>query len=169
MATPTCLAAPGDSPLSLAGRMLVSMTAKWGMPPSRDAFLAEVDPRIAVAGYRSGEALVPRDAAGRKRLGQAGGRMVVAIKAVEYGVEPEFEGPPRYGGENIIIRRSGHGAGKDDPGAPPPDPRSRPRRPGERDLGATLPWPSIRSGRGGERRPIITAPANPALRVATRN
>ena len=88
--------------------MIVSMRAKRKMPPSWDAFLADVDRRIAAAGYWSGEALVLRDAAGRKRLGQAGGRLVVdALEAAGYEVEPEFDGPPRYESETVIIRRAG--------------------------------------------------------------
>ncbi len=88
--------------------MMVSMTSKRGMPPSWDAFLADVEREIAGYGYWSGEARVLRDAAGRKRLGVAGGRVVVAaLEAAGYEVEPEFDAPPRFECESVIIRHAG--------------------------------------------------------------
>ena len=55
--------------------------------------------------------MVLRDAAGRKRLGVAAGRqLVAALEAAGYEVEPEFEGPPRFESEHVVIRRAGGGA-----------------------------------------------------------
>ena len=78
------------------------------MPPTWDAFLASVEREIARCGYWGGEALELRDAAGRKRLGRAGGQMIVeALEAAGYEVEVEFGEPPRFESEQVVIRRAG--------------------------------------------------------------
>lgn len=102
--------APGnrDRLLSQAGSMISSMTMKGRMPPSWDAFLVVVEQAIAARGYWGGEALRLREAAGRKRLGAAGGRLVVdALEAAGFEVEPEFGEPPRSESEVVMIRRAG--------------------------------------------------------------
>jgi hypothetical protein len=88
--------------------MMSSMTAHGRMPPSWDAFLLIVERAIAERGYWGGEALRLRDAAGRKRLGRSGGRLVVdVLEAAGYEVEVEFGEPPRFESEMVMIRRAG--------------------------------------------------------------
>lgn len=84
------------------------MRSKTELPPSWDAFLLDVERQIKGWGYWSGEAMVLRDAAGRKRLGASGGRLVVdALEAAGYELEPEFGHPPTFESESVIIRRAG--------------------------------------------------------------
>jgi hypothetical protein len=85
-------------------------TLATAMPPSWHQFLDEVDRAIVRTGSWSGEARDVRDAAGRKRLGAAGGRkLVAALEEAGFEVEVEFDAPPRFESEMVIIRRAGAG------------------------------------------------------------
>ena len=80
------------------------------MPLSWATFLEEVERTIDEQGYWGGEALYLRDAAGRKRLGAAGGRLVVgALRDAGYEAELEFGEPLRFESEIVMIRRAGAG------------------------------------------------------------
>src|SRR3954454_4695818 len=90
--------------------MMSLMTTNREMPPSWDAFLAAVGQGINRYGSWTGEAMSLRNAAGRKRLGASGGRLVVdALEAAGYELEPEFGHPPRFESEMVTIRRAGGG------------------------------------------------------------
>jgi hypothetical protein len=87
---------------------MTSMKSAKAMPSSWDEFLVGVEHAITTIGYWGGEARDLRDAAGRTRLGRAGGRLVVdALAAAGYEVEVEFGEPPRFESELVMIRRAG--------------------------------------------------------------